>query len=85
MSTKLASNRAKEKKDKLVLSIPNIYSGCVSCNIANIEYNLKKLGLVEDVRFKRYKVQINYYPSKASVDEIKKAIDEMGFVISEKG
>ena len=69
----------------MVLSIPNILSGCVCCNIANIEYNLKKLGGVKNVKFKRFKVHINYYPSKISMNEIKKAIDEMGYVIAEQG
>jgi len=69
--------------DRMVLSIPNIYSGCLSCNIANIEYNLKKLGWVRDAKFKRFKVHINYYPSKVSADEIRKAIDGMGYVIAE--
>jgi len=83
MDIKLASNKAKEERERLVLSIPNVHSGCVSCNIANIEYNLKKLGGVRDVKFKRFKVHINYYPSKISMGEIKKAIDEMGYVIAE--
>jgi len=74
-------NKAKEKKE-IVFSIPNIYSSCVSCNMANIEYNLKKLEGVKDVKLKRWKVHINYYPSKVSIDEIKKAIDETGYVIS---
>ena len=85
MGTKLTSNKAKEKTARLALSIPNIYSGCVSCNTANIEYNLKNLGGVKDVKFKRFKVHINYYPSKISMNEIKKAIDEMGYVIAEQG
>ncbi|MGQ9469388.1 MAG: heavy-metal-associated domain-containing protein [Nitrososphaerales archaeon] len=68
----------------MVLSMPNIYSGYISFNIANIEYNLKKLGGVEDVKLKRWKVHINYHSSKVSVDEIKKTIDQTGHIIAEQ-
>ncbi len=86
MDTKLFSDRVKEKGERLVLTIPNVYSGCASSNIANIEDNLNKLGGVKDVKFKRFRVHISkLLPVRGNVDNIKKAMDEMGYVIVEEG
>jgi len=70
---------------RVVLSIPGIYTSCPTFNIANIEHNLRKLEGVKDVKIKGWKVHINYYSSKVSIDEIKKAIDKMGYVVAEQG
>ncbi|MCP8321491.1 MAG: heavy-metal-associated domain-containing protein [archaeon] len=76
----MATNEDKEKKKRVILTIP--FTGCIDCNIANIEYNLKNLDGVKNVKAKMWMFHIDYYPSKVSINEIKKAIVEMGYVIS---
>lgn len=71
-----------ERSRKVTLTIP--YTGCIDYHISNIESNLKKLEGVRDVEMKLWTAQIEYYPSKISVKEIKKAITDLGYEISER-
>ncbi|MEM3077988.1 MAG: heavy metal-associated domain-containing protein [Nitrososphaerales archaeon] len=71
-----------EKSRRVTFTIP--YTGCIDCHISNIKSNLKKLEGVRDVEMKLWTAQIEYYPSKISVKEIKKAITDLGYEISER-
>jgi copper chaperone CopZ len=71
-----------ERSRRVTLTIP--YTNCIDCHISNIKSNLKKLEGVRNVEMKLWTAQIDYYPSKISIKEIKKAVTDLGYEISER-